>query len=192
MNKLPEFIRQVLLPVGGRGGVGKTFVIALLAAWLRSLGLRIQAIDLDDENKKGCGLAHFVPDAERVDLHATAGLDVLLDLSQSEGDAMLVDFPAASSYVALPWFQEMQDAVKELGLRFMVICVITDYPGSLESTLLWADALQDTVDYIVVLNPLGDRNATFSYWKDARQAMDFRKAFRPCAATSCRTLKWPG
>ncbi len=167
------------MSLGSRGGVGKTFTIALLVGWLLTKLSRCMVFDLDGENRKRGGLCSFIPEARVIDMHALAGLDGLLSAAEGGGDLIVADAPAASSHLMLPWFAEMAPFFAEQNLRVCLVSLITDFAGTVENTLRWADALQDEVRYLMVLNPLADPQAQFTYWTDSREAAAFRQAFDP-------------
>src|SRR5438552_17664340 len=67
--------KRVILSMGGKGGVGKTSVMAGLAEWFDTNQIPVKLLDLDTENKARGSLTHFfggrVP---KVNIH-TAGVD---------------------------------------------------------------------------------------------------------------------
>lgn len=177
----PDNPKHLILPIGSRGGVGKTFLIALLWSWLLTKLIRCRAVDLDTENSargRG-GLRHFVPGAQLIDLHTPAGLDLLLDTLQGPEQVIIGDMPAANGHQTLPWFEEMHPFLHELNVQCIFLCLITDFVGTVDGTLTWADSLQDQVRYVSVLNPLGDPQADFMYWKNAEEVHAFKAAFLP-------------
>ena len=51
--------RRVILSMGGKGGVGKTSVMAGLAEWFAANDIPVKLLDLDSENKARGSLTHF-------------------------------------------------------------------------------------------------------------------------------------
>ena len=47
-------------------------------------------------------------------------------------------------------------SVREIGVAFTAIGIVTPDPASVESVLNWANALQRRVDYLIVKNALTD------------------------------------
>jgi MinD superfamily P-loop ATPase len=45
-----ETKKLVVFSIGGKGGVGKSWLICLLIDWYKSLSLKFHAVDLDNEN----------------------------------------------------------------------------------------------------------------------------------------------
>ena len=53
--------KRVVFPIAGKGGVGKTTVLATLAEWYASLGYRADLIDMDPDNKAEGSLKALLP-----------------------------------------------------------------------------------------------------------------------------------
>jgi MinD superfamily P-loop ATPase len=51
--------KRVILSMGGKGGVGKTSVMAGLAEWFEENEIPVKLLDLDTENKARGSLTHF-------------------------------------------------------------------------------------------------------------------------------------
>src|SRR6266540_1851633 len=51
--------KRVILSMGGKGGVGKTSVMAGLAEWFDTNQILVKLLDLDTENKARGSLTHF-------------------------------------------------------------------------------------------------------------------------------------
>ena len=51
--------KRVILSMGGKGGVGKTSVMAGLAEWFAANEIPVKLLDLDTENKARGSLTHF-------------------------------------------------------------------------------------------------------------------------------------
>ena len=45
--------KRVVFPIAGKGGVGKTTVMATLAEWYASTGYKADLFDMDPDNKGG-------------------------------------------------------------------------------------------------------------------------------------------
>jgi hypothetical protein len=85
---------------------------------------------------------------------------------------------ASSGQVTHEWFDSMFDDVAATGVAFTAIGIVTPDPASVESVLSWAARLQDRVSYLLVENAT-TQQADFSYWRDSKQADQFRAAFHP-------------
>jgi MinD-like ATPase involved in chromosome partitioning or flagellar assembly len=168
---------RVVFTQGGKGGVGKTAFTSLLVEWYARQGLRYALLDLDTENKTRGSLAHFFPEARKVNIHTSEGLDAFVDVLD-HAPLVIADMGAGAGQVAAEWFEAMAGPVSEMGVAFTAIGVVTPDPASVESVCAWADALQDQVSYLIVKNALTNP-AHFSYWDESRQARSFREALKP-------------
>jgi MinD-like ATPase involved in chromosome partitioning or flagellar assembly len=168
---------RIVFTQGGKGGVGKTAFTSLLVDWYARQGLRYTLLDLDTENKTRGSLTHFFPEARKVNIHTSEGLDAFVDVLD-HAPLVIADMGAGAGQVAAEWFEGMAESVRELGVAFTAIGVVTPDPASIESVCAWADALQDRVSYLIVKNSLTNP-ADFSYWDDSRQARRLREALKP-------------
>ena len=65
--------KRVVFPIAGKGGVGKTTVMATLAEWYASTAYTAELFDMDPDNKaEGCFKALFSK-AHKLDLRQVAG-----------------------------------------------------------------------------------------------------------------------
>jgi MinD-like ATPase involved in chromosome partitioning or flagellar assembly len=171
--------KRVILSMGGKGGVGKTSVIVALAEWFEANEIPVMLLDLDTENKARGSLTHFfggyVP---KLNIHTAAGLDAFIDHLQVGPPVILADMGAGSGRVTHDWFDAMYPDIADAGIRFTAIGVVTSDPASVESILTWADRLQDRVAYLIVENRI-TLNGDFTYWRESREAQQFRETFRP-------------
>jgi MinD superfamily P-loop ATPase len=86
--------------MGGKGGVGKTSVIAGLAEWFDANEIPIKLLDLDTENKGRGSLAHFFGErAPKVNIHIPAGLDAFVDHLADGEPVILADMGAGAGRV---------------------------------------------------------------------------------------------
>jgi MinD-like ATPase involved in chromosome partitioning or flagellar assembly len=173
-----EATNRVVFTEGGKGGVGKTAFTSLLVEWYAAQDTPHTLLDLDTENKARGSLAHFFPDARKVNIHTSEGLDSFVDVLDEGTPIVIADMGAGAGAVAHRWFDAMFGSVDEIGVAFTAIGVVTPDPASVESVLAWAGALQHRVQYLIVKNFLTDL-ADFSYWENDPSAQEFRCAFRP-------------
>jgi MinD-like ATPase involved in chromosome partitioning or flagellar assembly len=171
--------KRVILSMGGKGGVGKTSIMAGLAEWFDANQIPVKLLDLDTENKARGSLTHFfggrVP---KINIHTAAGLDAFVDHLSQGIPVILADMGAGSGQVTYDWFDGMYPDVAESGIGFTAIGVVTSDPASVESVLAWAAHLQDRVSYLIVENAVTD-HADFTYWNASEQAQQFKNLFRP-------------
>jgi MinD-like ATPase involved in chromosome partitioning or flagellar assembly len=171
--------KRVILSMGGKGGVGKTSVMAGLAEWFDGNQIPVKLLDLDTENKARGSLTHFfggrVP---KINIHTAAGLDAFIDHLSDGVPVVLADMGAGAGQVTYEWFDRMYPDVAESGIAFTAIGVVTANPASVESVLAWAARLQNRVSYLIVENSITD-HADFLYWNESDQAQQFKKVFQP-------------
>jgi hypothetical protein len=129
--------KRVILPIGGKGGVGKTRVMVGLAEWFDVNRIPVKMLDLDTENKARGSLTHFfggrVPKAN---IHTPAGLDSFVDLL-ADG-ACVVPADMGPGHVTYDWFDKMYADVSGACIVFTAIGVVTSDPASVESVVAWA------------------------------------------------------
>lgn len=176
---IPEPSSRVIFTEGGKGGVGKTAFTTGLVEWFDANQIPYTLLDLDTENKARGSLTHYFRDKTRkVNIHTSEGLDGFVDVLEEGPPIVIADMGSGSGQVAHKWFESMYESVREIGVVFTAIGIITPDPASVESVLMWAHALQHRVEYLVVKNALTEP-ADFTYWEQSRQAALFREAFHP-------------
>jgi MinD-like ATPase involved in chromosome partitioning or flagellar assembly len=165
--------------MGGKGGVGKTSVMAGLAEWLRENQIPVTLLDLDTENKARGSLTHFFGgQVPKVNIRTPAGLDAFVDHLADGAPVVLADMGAGSGQVTYEWFENMYTDIADAGIAFTTIGIVTADPASVESVLAWAERLQSRVAYLIVENCI-TAHADFTYWRESAQARKFREAFEP-------------
>jgi hypothetical protein len=131
---MTAFTKRVVFTMGGKGGVGKTGVIAALAEWFAANEIPVTLLDLDTENKACGSLKHFFNGTvTKVNIHTPAGLDAFVDHLDGGTPIILADMGAGAGQVAADWFESMYDDVAETGLRFTAVGVVTPDPACVES-----------------------------------------------------------
>jgi MinD-like ATPase involved in chromosome partitioning or flagellar assembly len=171
--------KRVIFTMGGKGGVGKTSVMAGLVEWFRENEIPVQILDLDTENKARGSLTHFFGGSvPKINIHTPAGLDAFVDYLAGGAPIILADMGAGSGQVTHEWFDNMYPDVASAGIGFTAVGVVTADPASVESVLAWAARLQRRVAYLIVENSL-DSRAEFTYWRDSEQAREFQQVFAP-------------
>ena len=176
-----EVTGRLIMLMGGKGGVGKTTVAAVLADYYLSNQVDVKLLDLDTENKSRGSLSHFYKEqVHKINIHTAAGLDCFVDIFADGAQLGLADMGSGAGDVAAQWFDAMYEDVAALGITFTAIGVVTPDPASVESVLTWANVLQNRVSYLIVENAISPQ-ADFSCWHDSVQADKFRRVFHPRA-----------
>ena len=145
----------IYFPPPGKGGTGKTTGMSTLIDTLMATGLKISAIDCDAENADKPGAFHRVVPCERYNLHSTADLDDMIrGCAEGKAEHIVIDMPANGSTDFLPWATEMlnPELLDELGLRIVMVGVVTPEPASVASVLQWQRATYGMVENVVLLN----------------------------------------
>src|ERR1700690_1241854 len=175
--------KRVVFPIAGKGGVGKTTVMATLAEWYASTAYTADLFDMDPDNKaEGCFKALFAR-AHKLPALESWTYDKLLGVSlESSADVILADLGAAQGHRMIPWFREFYRVMQESGLdlRWTALGVVDGDIASARSVIEWGEELQDTVDYVIVHNYFQEGVA--SAWENPKLASDvaaFREAFFP-------------
>jgi len=171
--------KRVILTMGGKGGVGKTSFMLVLAEWFQSHDIPVTLLDLDTENRARGSLKHYFDgQVTKVNIHTPAGLDAFVDHLADGAPIILGDMGASAGQVTHVWFDSMYEDVAATGVSFTAIGIVTPDPASVESILNWAARLQERVSYVIVENAT-THQADFSYWRDSEQAQQFRNVFDP-------------
>jgi CobQ/CobB/MinD/ParA nucleotide binding domain len=171
--------KRVILSMGGKGGVGKTSVIAGMAEWFQENSIPVKLLDLDTENKSRGSLTHFFGgQVPKVNIHTPAGLDAFVDELTDGPPVILADMGAGAGQVTYDWFDKMYSNVADAGIEFTSVGVITSDPASVESVLAWASRLRDRTAYLIVENSIAE-HTDFRYWRETQQALLFQQKYSP-------------
>lgn len=170
---------RVVFTEGGKGGVGKTEIAINLATWYRKHGISPKLIDFDSENTDKSGLKSFIPDAVKIDIHASGALDHFFEVCDTDDHLVLADMGAGAGAATYDWFDKMFEDSRQMNISFTAIGVTTNDPGAVLSILRWAKHLQHRVDYMIVLNETLESDRQFEYWHDSPEVKQFEKIFDP-------------
>jgi hypothetical protein len=149
--------KRLLLFPQDKGGIGKSFIAALIHDYLTEAAVRTKAFDLDHANSTFNRLA---PSAEFIDTDVApeqlGELDRLIH-AFGEADTVLVDNPATGGsklleYLALTRLDELQ---AELGVRVVFILIATDDKDANSQIADLLDSHADRVKWIVARNARG-------------------------------------
>ena len=180
--------KRIVFSCGGKGGGGKTSLMTSLADFFHSENCPVTLIDCDMENKVHGSLSHFFKDALKVDITTPHGLDEFVEKVFGDNAPMvLADLGAGAGKWTFKWFEDMHEAMKEAGVGFLAIGVITSEVATTETIFNWANALKDRTDYLIVRN---HRNGDdFSWLEGSEPGQRFLEEF----SKAPRSLIWrPG
>ena len=162
---------QILFTQGGKGGVGKTTVIAALTGWIRTKGVDPVLLDFDSENREKSSFQSFYPEAQKIDIRAPDSLDRVFHFLETPGTIVLADQGAGSGADTFSWFDRTAQIVSEFA-DVTSIGIVTKDPGSVASVLSWAYHLGSRVRYLIVLNELV-RGSGFDAWCTTPEVQEF-------------------
>ena len=162
---------QILFTQGGKGGVGKTTVIAALAGWIRTKGFDPVLLDFDSENREKSSFQSFYPEAQKIDIRAPDSLDRVFHFLETPGTIVIADQGAGSGAETFSWFDRTAQIVGEFA-DVTSIGIVTKDPGSVASVLSWAYHLGSRVRYLIVLNELV-RGSGFDAWCTTPEVQEF-------------------
>jgi hypothetical protein len=162
---------QILFTQGGKGGVGKTTVIAALTGWIRRKGFDPVLLDFDSENREKSSFQSFYPEAQKIDIRAPDSLDRVFHFLETPGTIVIADQGAGSGAETFFWFDRTAQIVGEFA-DVTSIGIVTKDPGSVASVLSWAYHLGSRVRYLIVLNELV-RGSGFDAWCTTPEVQEF-------------------
>jgi hypothetical protein len=162
---------QILFTQGGKGGVGKTTVIAALTGWIRRKGFDTVLLDFDSENREKSSFQSFYPEAQKIDIRAPDSLDRVFHFLETPGTIVIADQGAGSGAETFSWFDRTAQIVGEFA-DVTSIGIVTKDPGSVASVLSWAYHLGSRVRYLIVLNELV-RGSGFDAWCNTPGVQEF-------------------
>ena len=174
--------QRVVFPIAGKGGVGKTTVMATLAEWYAVRHTR-QIVNMDPDNKAEGSFRALFARAHKLPGAQSWTYDKLLGVSlESSADVILADSGAAQGHRMIPWFREFYRTMQESGLqlRWTALGVVDGDIASARSVIEWGEELQNTVDYVIVHNYY--QGGVPSAWENPKIADDvaaFREVFSP-------------
>lgn len=130
-NALTQAIRQVHFTLQGKGGVGKSFISALLVQYLRGVGHKVTAVDTDPVNATLAGYKAF--GTQRLELMEGGSLvernfDRLIEQIVEEDSNFVVDNGAAS-FIPLSYYIAENDAFSIIGENNKQVVIHTVVTG---------------------------------------------------------------
>ena len=162
---------QIVFTQGGKGGVGKTTVIAALTGWIKTKGFDPVLLDFDSENREKSSFQSFYPEAQKIDIRAPDSLDRVFHFLETPGTIVIADQGAGSGAETFSWFDRTAQIVSEFA-DVTSIGIVTKDPGSVASVLSWAYHLGGRVRYLIVLNELV-RGSGFDAWCTTPEVQEF-------------------
>lgn len=151
-------MKQVHFTLQGKGGVGKSFVSALITQYLRAQGEQVTAIDTDPVNATLAGYKAF--DTQRLELMEGGSLvernfDQLIERVVEEDTNFVIDNGAAS-FIPLSYYIAENDAINLIGDNGKLVVIHTVITGG--------QAIRDTLAGFASLVEQMPGNAQIVVW----------------------------
>jgi hypothetical protein len=165
---------RVVFVVGGKGGVGKSWVISLTAQHLEAKAIRFVLIDGDDETST---TTRFFPTAIFLSIRSSVEIDRIVQMAcAGTHEVILVDLPSRAGNEFRQWFGIVPwEELEELGIRFTGVGVICGNKDCIECILWWLEFLGHHVDPVLALN----RRDNLSLYEGSRARQQFLTAGYP-------------
>lgn len=160
--------KLIVFTIGGKGGVGKSWLITLLIDWYLANKVPFLAVDLDNENNT---LTRFFRDADFIEVSSERGLDAMIEkIVENETALTVIDMRAASTDRIAPWWKQVDfDSLRDqYGIRFTAIGVVDSSVDSVANIGFWAtDVLQNSSEIHFVIAQNKVRGEELSYLASA-------------------------
>lgn len=181
--------KRVIFTLGGKGGIGKTFAMVLLAEYFTYHSIPHVILDCDIENKLKGSISSFFADTKKIDPRKPDGLDVFIDAAlDGTSPIVLADLAANTGVDVKRWFGQMYNASHRKGISFLAVASVTANPGSLETLFSWANFLEDKVDYLICRNL---SQGEIPLWDNGEKSKEFKGIFQPKEITfEARIPEW--
>lgn len=164
--------KQIVFTIGGKGGVGKSWLVALLIDWYRAQGIAFQAFDLDNENNTLSRFYGADGEAEFIDVAKPQELDAMMEkIIQDDRPLTLIDMRAASTDRIQPWFERVDfDALRDdYGMRLTAIGVVDSSADSVSNIGFWVRDLLNGgkgFRFVIAQNEVKGQALTYGESKD--------------------------
>jgi hypothetical protein len=183
--------KMVVFTIGGKGGVGKSWLVSLLTDWYRARKIPFRAIDLDNENST---FSRFYPEADYVDITSPQELDAMIDgIIQNDAAVTLIDMRAASTDRLDPWLKKtdfIEALREEYGIAFTAVGVVDSSADSVSNIGYWArDVLGGGKAFQFVIAQNQVRGEELSY-TDSKERAEYAKTFKPAEIVIPKLEDW--
>jgi len=170
--------RRIVFTMGGKGGAGKTTVLAAIVSYLQAQNVPFDLFDADTENEKRGHLKLYFPEAKKVNIGTERGLDLFVDcLFEGNKALAIADLGAGAGADTFPWFDKMHPLLAREGVLFTAVGVFVRDPGSVETIFSWAGKLRDRVSYLIVRNERDSQD--FPYFDETPEGAKFKELAHP-------------
>jgi hypothetical protein len=162
--------KQIIFTEGAKGRGGKTTLLSSLADFFLAESIPVKLLDADIDNKSRGSPSHLFKGTPKIDIRTDHGLDQFIGMVlDDQAQTALADLGAGSSKETWAWFEQMHDSVREEGIRFLTIGLVTNDSSTTSAILDWADALQNRVDYLAVKNKVAGEDSSYLFESEPGQ-----------------------
>ena len=170
--------RKIIFTAGAKGGSGKTTALVSLADFLHANNIPVTLIDSDVENTVRGSLANVFKETPKVDIRTHRGLDEFVDRVLADTIPLVVaDLGAGSGKDTFTWFDDMYEPLKDSGIAFLAVGLVTSEAATVDTVLTWAKTLKTRVNYLIIRN---HRNGSdFRYFEKSDAGQQFMKLAKP-------------
>lgn len=155
--------KLIVFTIGGKGGVGKSWLITQLIDWYLANKVPFQALDLDNENNT---LSRFFNKAEFVEISSERDLDKMIEqVAESAITLTVIDMRAASTDRIAPWWKQIDfDTLRDqYGVRFTAIGVVDSSADSVANIGFWAKGvLHKGIEFVIAQNKVRGEELSYS------------------------------
>ena len=135
--------RKIIFTAGAKGGSGKTTALVSLADFLHANNIPVTLIDSDVENTVRGSLANVFRETPKVDIRTHRGLDEFVDRVLADTIPLVVaDLGAGSGKDTFTWFDDMYEPLKDSGIAFLAVGLVTSEAATVDTVLTWAKTLK--------------------------------------------------
>lgn len=173
--------KRLLLVLGGKGGVGKTFLCRVLFFFFCHSKCPFAAFDADRENPEFHHLhAQSEPTVQPFNFLDVAKTKLFISfLEENQPSTVLVDMPAASSHGMREQFQrfDLLNAVMDdaLGYRITVIGMLNHNYHAIASLAEMMEEFGDLADYVVILSDMWKMDGhDYELWFESEERLLFQ------------------
>jgi hypothetical protein len=170
--------KKIIYSIGAKGGSGKTTALVSLADFFHGAKVPVTLIDADVENRVRGSFANFFNGTPKIDIRSKHGLDDFVDrVTSDHTQLVLADMGAGSGRETFRWFDDMYEPLREAGIVFLGVGVVTGEAATVDTVLHWASTLKSRTEYLIIRN---HRNGSdFHYLEASESGKQFLKVAKP-------------
>jgi hypothetical protein len=161
---------RIVFTIGGKGGVGKSWLMTLLIDWYNVNKVPFRALDFDNENNT---LFRYFPGIEFIEISSERELDKMIEkIAESPIGITAIDMRAASTDRIEPWWKKVdfETLRDQYGVRFTAIGVVDTSTDSVANIGYWAsDVLHKDVQFVIAQNKVRGEELNYATSAERKQ-----------------------